>query len=157
MCITFTHACLIMSTLVWILCVYVYTHLGMCVYMWCVDVKYTHEMADFNGCITCGPCMHPDVNSYLNSIYTLEIELEQLASLANQACILMYMFCNLKYKVPNFFPVIFHNLSGYDSHLFIKREIAKMIFLVSQIMKKTTFLSRNRSSLTNLLIMKEER
>ena len=28
--------------------------------------------------------------------------------------------CNLKYKVPTFFTVIFHNLSGYDSHLFIK-------------------------------------
>ena len=28
--------------------------------------------------------------------------------------------CNLKYKVPRFFPVVFHNLSGYDSHLFIK-------------------------------------
>ena len=28
--------------------------------------------------------------------------------------------CNLKYKVPKFFPVEFHNLSGYDSHLFIK-------------------------------------
>ena len=27
--------------------------------------------------------------------------------------------CNLKYKVPTFFPVIFRNLSGYDSHLFI--------------------------------------
>ena len=28
--------------------------------------------------------------------------------------------CNLKYKVPKFFPVAFHNLSCYDSHLFIK-------------------------------------
>ena len=28
--------------------------------------------------------------------------------------------CNLKYKKPNFTPVMFHNLSGYDSHLFIK-------------------------------------
>ena len=28
--------------------------------------------------------------------------------------------CNLKYKKPNFIPVVFHNLSGYDTHLFIK-------------------------------------
>ena len=28
--------------------------------------------------------------------------------------------CNLKYRKPNFTPMIFHNLSGYDSHLFIK-------------------------------------
>ena len=28
--------------------------------------------------------------------------------------------CNLSYMVPKFFPVAFHNLSGYDSHLFIK-------------------------------------
>ena len=26
--------------------------------------------------------------------------------------------CNLKYKFPKFFPVVFNNLSGYDSHLF---------------------------------------
>ena len=28
--------------------------------------------------------------------------------------------CNLKCKIPKFFPVVSHNLSGYDSHLFIK-------------------------------------
>ena len=28
--------------------------------------------------------------------------------------------CNLKYKVPKFFPVVFHNLSCCDSHLFSK-------------------------------------
>ena len=28
--------------------------------------------------------------------------------------------CNLKYRKPNFVPVVFHNLSGYDAHLFIK-------------------------------------
>ena len=28
--------------------------------------------------------------------------------------------CNIKYKVPQFFPVVFHNLSMYENHLFIK-------------------------------------
>ena len=28
--------------------------------------------------------------------------------------------CNRKYRKPDFTPVVFHNLSGYDSHLFIK-------------------------------------
>lgn len=28
--------------------------------------------------------------------------------------------CNLSYRKPKFIPVLFHNLSGYDSHLFIK-------------------------------------
>ena len=65
--------------------------------------------------------------------------------------------CNLKYKMPTFFSVVFHNLSGNDSHIFItKFGIAKVIFLAYQIMKKTIFLSRNRSSLTNLLIRKEK-
>ena len=32
--------------------------------------------------------------------------------------------CNLRYKVPSYIPVVFHNLSGYDAHLFIN-ELAK--------------------------------
>ena len=28
--------------------------------------------------------------------------------------------CNLNYKIPKFYPVVIHNLSGYDAHLFIK-------------------------------------
>ena len=28
--------------------------------------------------------------------------------------------CNLKFRKPNFLPVFFHNLSGYDTHLFVK-------------------------------------
>ena len=32
--------------------------------------------------------------------------------------------CNLRYKIPSFIPIVFHNLSGYDAHLFI-RELGK--------------------------------
>ena len=29
--------------------------------------------------------------------------------------------CNINFKLPKFIPVVFHNLSGYDGHLFIKK------------------------------------
>ena len=32
-----------------------------------------------------------------------------------------HKLCNLRHRVPKFFPVVIHNLSGYDSHLFIKK------------------------------------
>ena len=28
--------------------------------------------------------------------------------------------CNLNYRIPYHIPIVFHNLSGYDAHLFIK-------------------------------------
>ena len=28
--------------------------------------------------------------------------------------------CNLRYKIPSYIPVVFHNFSGYDAHLFIR-------------------------------------
>ena len=28
--------------------------------------------------------------------------------------------CNLRHRIPHYIPVVFHNLSGYDAHLFIK-------------------------------------
>ena len=28
--------------------------------------------------------------------------------------------CNLKYLIPDHIPIVFHNMSGYDTHLFIK-------------------------------------
>ena len=33
------------------------------------------------------------------------------------------MKCNLQYKIPSYIPIIFHNLSGYDAHLF-RKELA---------------------------------
>ena len=46
--------------------------------------------------------------------------------------------CNLDYKKPNFTPVVFHNLSGYDSHLSIKiLVLVRVISNVSQTMKKS--------------------
>ena len=32
--------------------------------------------------------------------------------------------CNLQYKIPSYIPIVFHNLAGYDAHMFIK-ELAK--------------------------------
>ena len=28
--------------------------------------------------------------------------------------------CNLAYKIPSYIPIVFHNLSGYDAHLFVR-------------------------------------
>ena len=28
--------------------------------------------------------------------------------------------CNLQYKIPSYIPIVFHNLAGYDAHLFIR-------------------------------------
>ena len=44
--------------------------------------------------------------------------------------------CNLQYKIPSYIPVIFHNLAGYDAHLFI-RELAKYTTGMGVIAKNT--------------------
>ena len=41
--------------------------------------------------------------------------------------------CNLKYNKPNVTPVVFHNLSGYDSHLFIKKKILVLLRKISNV------------------------
>ena len=37
-----------------------------------------------------------------------------------------HMKCNLQYNIPSYIPVIFHNFSGYNAHLFI-RELATSV------------------------------
>ena len=36
-----------------------------------------------------------------------------------------HLLCNLRYRIPSYIPVVFHNLSGYNAHLFIKELGAK--------------------------------
>ena len=38
-----------------------------------------------------------------------------------------HMSCNLRYKIPSYIPVVAHNLSGYDAHLFIRELGGKSI------------------------------
>ena len=44
--------------------------------------------------------------------------------------------CNLRYRIPDYIPVVFHNLAGYDAHLFIK-ELAKHTTKIGVIAKNT--------------------
>ena len=44
--------------------------------------------------------------------------------------------CNLQYKIPTYISVVFHNLTGYDAHMFIK-ELAKYGSSMGVIAKNT--------------------
>ena len=47
-----------------------------------------------------------------------------------------HVSCNLRYKIRNYIPVVFHNLAGYDAHLFIK-ELVKHTTKIGVIAKNT--------------------
>ena len=66
--------------------------------------------------------------------------------------------CNLKYKVPKFFSVVFHNLSGYDSYLFIKTlGNSKGDIFAYQIMKKTNYISCTKQVIIDKFVNKERK
>lgn len=62
-----------------------------------------------------------------------------------------HQYCNLRLHVPKFIPVFFHNLSGYDSHLFIK-ELGKCSGPVKIIPKN----KENYISFTKFLKMSDD-
>ena len=51
-----------------------------------------------------------------------------------------HSLCNLRYKIPSYIPVVFHNLSGYDTHLFI-RELGAHTSEMGVIMKNKDYIS----------------
>ena len=68
-----------------------------------------------------------DMRAYKASTYCHICEGELLNDKVADHCHLTGKFrgaahnkCNLEYRIPKFFPVIFHNLAGYDAHLFVK-------------------------------------
>ncbi|XP_065664489.1 uncharacterized protein LOC136086141 [Hydra vulgaris] len=63
--------------------------------------------------------------------------------------------CNLKYRIPEFFPVLFHNLSGYDSHLFIKKLLGGKLSCIPNNEEK--YISFSREIKVGESINKEEK
>ena len=68
-----------------------------------------HDKLVYDNCTLCHICNEELGNEKVRDHYHLSGKFRGAA----------HEVCNLKHKVPKFFPVVFHNLSGYDSHLFI--------------------------------------
>ena len=52
-----------------------------------------------------------------------------------------HSLCNLRYKIPSYIPVVFHNLSGYDTHLFIRELGAHKSYMEVIAMNKEDYIS----------------
>ncbi|XP_074026183.1 uncharacterized protein [Leptinotarsa decemlineata] len=71
------------------------------------------EEHDFNIATTCGICG----NKFEEGDIKVRDHCHLTGKKRNGAT---HSICNLNFKLPEFIPIIFHNLSGYDCHLFIK-------------------------------------
>ncbi|MGH9021455.1 MAG: hypothetical protein ACRDV0_10690 [Acidimicrobiales bacterium] len=71
------------------------------------------QREEFKVAQTCGICERPFEDNDVKVKDHCHITGEKRYGAAHS-------ICNLNYQLPSFVPIIFHNLSGYDSHLFIK-------------------------------------
>ncbi|XP_065672131.1 uncharacterized protein LOC136089957 [Hydra vulgaris] len=84
----------------------------------CDSIKFPKKMIftnenkhDFNAAISCHICGEKLVKDKVRNHCHITGKYRGSA----------HQNCNSNYKFPKFFPVLFHNLSGYDSHLFMKK------------------------------------
>ncbi|XP_047039598.1 uncharacterized protein LOC124644335 isoform X1 [Helicoverpa zea] len=76
-----------------------------------VPIIFTDDHAhDFENAATCHICEH----------FLFGDKVRDHCHLTGKYRGAAHSYCNIQYKVPSFIPVFFHNLSGYDCHLFIK-------------------------------------
>lgn len=73
----------------------------------------TDDTLAFNQSANCFICNNP--------FLPLQIKVKDHCHLTGKYRGAAHQECNLNYKIPKFVPIFFHNLSGYDSHLFIKQ------------------------------------
>lgn len=76
-----------------------------------VPMTFTEDnVRDFENAVTCHICDH-----------ILDVDrVRDHCHLTGKYRGAAHSYCNIQYKLPKFIPIFFHNLSGYDSHLFIK-------------------------------------
>ena len=78
------------------------------------------ELDQFNGAAKCWICKGEFVDTADEKGYRKNEKVKDHCHYTGRFRGAAHNSCNLKYKKPKFIPVVFHNLSGYDSHLFIK-------------------------------------
>ena len=79
--------------------------------------KLTKEQwGDFNTAKECHICMKPFEDSDDKKVKKVRDHCHYTGEYRGAA----HSNCNLRYKIPSYIPVVFHNLSGYDAHLFVK-------------------------------------
>lgn len=69
------------------------------------------EISHFSAANICHICNAPFIN---------EVKVRDHCHLSGKYRGAAHNACNLNYNIPKFFPVIFHNFSSYDCHLFVR-------------------------------------